>query len=208
MLNHLIITIFSPRSNVALSFLCCYIHRKEQELGGAKKHPGLWVIRGKRWLKDAAMMFPSPVWRNSARVPSARVQACRMQFLVTWLVISPSNLLQNSCRWGQRAAYPHRNRISPEVISARKSWCDEAGGKDVWCVQTGWFLLSRPPVLAPLSLVVRVLNNVYWRGLRCDCVCVLGLRMQLSGLYFTPVCAGCFLCRFGGADPLLCSSEI
>lgn len=90
------------------------------------------------------------------------------------------------------------------------TWSHRGGeklvGEDVWCVQTGRFLLIRPRVSAPLSLVVRVLNNVYWRRLRCDCVCVPDRRTQLSGFY---TCVfGMFLCRAGGADPLLCSSEI
>lgn len=42
-----------------------------------------------------------------------------------------------------------------------------------WSVQTGRFSVCRPTFFFPLlSLVVRVVNGVYWRGLRCDCVCV------------------------------------
>lgn len=91
-------------------------------------------------------------------------------FLMLFLVISSLNLLQNSCKWRQRLVYPQSNMISPEVISARRSSCSEAGSEDAWCVQTGRFFLCRPAFLPLLSAVVRVVNNVCLRGLRWDCL--------------------------------------
>lgn len=80
----------------------------------------------------------------------------------------------------ENKVYPNRNTISPEVISARKSRCSEVGGEEgqmcsgrstlslSTCVLFCFFL----PLLSP---AVRVVNGVYWKGLRCSyrhvCVC-------------------------------------
>lgn len=65
---------------------------------------------------------------------------------------------------------------------------------------------QRTAAVGAIVPAVRLLNNAYWRRLRCGGVCVLDRRTQLSAFYCTQF--GRFLCRVSGADPLQRSSEI
>ncbi|PWA18703.1 hypothetical protein CCH79_00005513, partial [Gambusia affinis] len=73
--------------------------------------------------------------------PSAGVQACRMHFANLLFHLKP---VTKQLQVKTKGVYPLRNRISPEVMAARKASAAR-------CVQAGRFLLSGPPRSAPLS---------------------------------------------------------